>query len=67
MNEEDRGYRTGFQDALELSISEISAQTKEAAQKKLEEYLGLVKEDKLARLKESLFAITIGEKTKNVK
>jgi predicted RNase H-like HicB family nuclease len=51
-------YRIGFQDALELCIAEIeTAKTKEDVTKKLKEYLGLVLEDKIARLKQMLFLI----------
>jgi hypothetical protein len=53
---EERSYRHGFEDALELSLAAIGgAQTKEAAQKNIEGYLSYVKEDKIQRLKETLF------------
>jgi hypothetical protein len=58
MVESEISYRVGFQDALELSLDEIiNAKTKEAAEKKIREFLGLVLEDKLSRLKQNLFDI----------
>jgi len=51
-------YRDGFEDALELCLAEVSnAETKEKAVVKMEEWLGLIKEDKLERLKRMLWMI----------
>jgi len=56
--ERGEDYRNGFEDALELCIAELNdAKDKDASVKKLMEYLGLVKEDKLERLKEMLFNV----------
>ncbi|MGD6808606.1 MAG: hypothetical protein ACQCN3_02800 [Candidatus Bathyarchaeia archaeon] len=51
----DENFRLGVEAALELAIVELSEKSKEEAKKILEDYLGLVKEDKLERLKESLW------------
>ena len=51
-------YRDSFEDALELCLAEVAnAETKNKATAKLEEWLGLVKEDKLERLKQMLWLI----------
>lgn len=51
-------YRHGFEAALELCITEVSeADTREKALVKMTEFLQLVKEDKIERLKEMLWCI----------
>lgn len=49
-------YKQGFEDALELCISETDqSENKDKALAKMTEFLGLVKGDKLERLKEMLW------------
>jgi hypothetical protein len=51
-------YRHGFEAALELCIFETTeATTKEKAVTKMTEFLGLVKEDKMERLREMLWKV----------
>jgi hypothetical protein len=51
-------YRIGFEAAIELSINEIRhSETKEIALAKLYEFMSLVKDDKIERVKEMLWAI----------
>jgi len=52
------GYRRGHEDALELCLYELSnASDLVDAKRRVQELLGLVKEDKLERLKEMLWMI----------
>jgi len=51
-------YRRGQEDAFELCLSEIAkARDLRDAYKRIQEILGLVKEDKLERLKRMLWTI----------
>jgi hypothetical protein len=51
-------YREGFEDAVELCINEAAiAETKETAISRMQEFLELVKTDKIHRLKEMLWQI----------
>jgi len=51
-------YREGFEDAVELCLYEASkAVGKKGAIEKLQEILGLVKEDKFQRIKEMLWMV----------
>lgn len=51
-------YKRGFEDCVELCLYEIQkAENLEEARKRIREFLGLVKEDKLERLKERLWVI----------
>ena len=51
-------YRRGFEDCGELCLVETNeAETLEEARKRVREILGLVKEDKLERLKRMLWMI----------
>jgi hypothetical protein len=52
---DDESYRIGFEDALELCISEKeNSKDKEAAWTKIREYLDVIKENKIAHIKEML-------------
>lgn len=49
-------YRRGWEDAIELCLYELErAKSLEEAGQKIKELLGLVKEDKIERLKEMLW------------
>ena len=51
-------YRIGFEAAIELCINEIrQSETKEIALAKIYEFMSLVKDDKIERVKEMLWAI----------
>jgi len=51
-------YRRGFEDAVELCLSEISrAKSLEEAGRRVGDVLSLVKEDKLERLKQMLWLV----------
>jgi len=53
------GYRRGFEDAVELCLASINETGKlEDARERIEEYLSLIKEDKIERLKKSLWFIS---------
>jgi ribosome assembly protein YihI (activator of Der GTPase) len=55
---DNESYRVGFEAAIELCITEtVEADSKEKALSKMYEFLGLVKDDKLERLKEMLWHI----------
>jgi hypothetical protein len=55
---DNESYRHGFEAALELCITETTeAKTKEKALAKMAEFLGLVKEDKMERLREMLWKV----------
>ena len=52
-------YRRGQEDAFELCLSEIAkARNLGDAYRRIQEILGLVKEDKLERLKRMLWTVT---------
>lgn len=51
-------YKRGFEDCTELGLYEMAkAKTLEEAKRRCEEILGLLKEDKLERLKEMLWIV----------
>lgn len=51
-------YRVGFEAALDLCIAEVrQSETKEIALAKMFEFLNLVKDDKIDRVKEMLWNI----------
>ena len=53
------GYRRGFEDAVEFCLASINETGKlEDARERIEEYLSLIKEDKIERLKKSLWFIS---------
>ncbi len=55
---DSESYRRGHEDALELCLSELGqAQNLEDAKSRVTELLGLVKEDKIDRLKHMLHRI----------
>jgi hypothetical protein len=55
---DNESYRHGFEAALELCIAETTeAETKEKALAKMTEFLGLVKGDKMERLREMLWKV----------
>jgi predicted RNase H-like HicB family nuclease len=55
---DNESYRVGFEAALELCITETAqADSKEKALAKMTEFLGLVKDDKMERLKEMLWMV----------
>lgn len=55
---DNESYRRGWEDALELCLSEIQKiKTLNEARIKARELLGLIKEDKIERLKEMLWMI----------
>jgi hypothetical protein len=54
----NKSYRVGFEAALELCITETAkAGSKEKALAKMTEFLGLVKDDKMERLREMLWKV----------
>jgi hypothetical protein len=55
---DNESYRVGFEAAIELCIAEtMQSDSRERALAKMAEFLGLVKEDKVERLKEMLWNI----------
>lgn len=51
-------YREGFEDAVELCLNEATqSETKDVAISRMQEFLELVKTDKMHRLKEMLWQI----------
>jgi len=53
------GYRRGFEDAVELCLASINeTENLEDARERIQEYLSLIKEDKIERLKKSLWFIS---------
>jgi hypothetical protein len=51
-------YRDGFEDAVELCINETAqAETKDKAISRMQEFIELVKHDKICRIKEMLWQI----------
>jgi hypothetical protein len=55
---DNESYRVGFEAALELCMAETSqSESRAGALAKMAEFLGLVKEDKIERLKEMLWNI----------
>jgi len=51
-------YKRGFEDCVELCLSAISESgSLEEAKRRVEEILGLIKEDKIERLKRMLWMI----------
>ena len=55
---DSEGYKRGFEDSVELCLSEVSkAKSLEEARKRLEEIWSLIKEDKIERIKRMLWLI----------
>lgn len=55
---DNESYRIGFEAAIELCMAEtLQSESKKKALAKMAEFLGLVKDDKVERLKEMLWNI----------
>jgi len=54
----EEGYRRGFEDAIELCLASINeTKSLEDVRKRIHEYLSLIKEEKIERLKQALWII----------